>query len=232
MRKIIVLSVTALLSAAVSCSSFFKKDTYYGIQTSGKKIVFIVDISGSMEGNNEGNISDKLRAQAMGRLGDTLGRKVGGKLGGALSSGIRSETTKLAGAKRELKPAIMGLDEKTFYTIIVFSDKVINWKDEVVQATDSSKGVGYAYISQLSSSGGTNALAAIRKSFTVRGVDTIFFLSDGQPSDASPDQILKEVERLNKGKKVTIHSIGLGDDKDEAFMRALAENNGGKYIEG
>lgn len=232
MRKASVVILTVLLASVLSCSSFFKKDTYYGIQTSGKKIVFIVDISGSMEGNNEGNISDKLRAQAMGQLGDTLGRKIGGKLGGALSSGVKSETTKLASAKRELKPAIMGLDEKTFYTIIVFSDKVTNWKDEVIAATDSTKGVGYAYISQLSANGGTNALAAIKKAFTVKGVDTIFFLSDGQPSDASPDQILKEVDKINKGKKITIHSIGLGDDKDEKFMKALAENNGGKYIEG
>ncbi|HEY1406579.1 MAG TPA: VWA domain-containing protein [Spirochaetota bacterium] len=232
MKKVSVIAGVFLICILLSCSSFFKKDTYYGIQTSGKKIVFIVDISGSMEGANEGNISDKLRAAAIGQLGDSIGRKIGGKLGGALSSSVKSETTKLASAKRELKPAIMGLDESTSFTILVFSDKVTNWKDEVVSATDSTKGIGYAYISQLSSGGGTNALSAIKKAFAVKGVDTIFFLSDGQPSDASPDQILKEVEKINKKKRVTVHAIGLGDDKDEKFMKALAEDNGGKYIEG
>jgi hypothetical protein len=209
-----------------------KKDTYYGIQTSGKKIVFVIDVSGSMEGRNEGNVSDKLRSAAMGQVGDTLGRKIGGRLGGALSSGVKSETTKLASAKRELKPAIMGLDETTSFTILVFSDKVTNWKDEVVIATDGNKGVGYAYVSQLSSNGGTSALAALKKAFTVKGVDTVFFLSDGQPSDAGTDKILSEVDKINKKKRVTIHAIGLGDDKDEKFMKALAEDNGGKYIEG
>ena len=51
MRKASVVILTVLLASVLSCSSFFKKDTYYGIKTSGKKIVFIVVISGSMEGN-------------------------------------------------------------------------------------------------------------------------------------------------------------------------------------
>lgn len=228
MKKLFLIA----LLCTFSCSSFFKKDTYYGIDTSNKRIVFVVDVSGSMDGNNEGNISDKLRAQAMGTIGSAIGNRIGGTFGSAVSSGVQSESTKLASAKRELKPAIMGLKDTSSFTVIVFSDNIRSWKAEVQKATDSSKALGYTFVSSLKTEGGTNALAGLKKAFSIKGVDTIFFLSDGQPSDASPDEILANIEKLNKNKKVTVHTIGLGDDKDEDFLKALAEQNGGNYIEG
>jgi uncharacterized protein YegL len=57
----------------------------------------------------------------------------------------------------------------------------------------------------------------------------IFFISDGQPTDASADQILAQVRRLNVARRITIHTIGLGPDQDERFMSQLAQEHGGTY---
>ena len=208
------------------------KNSYYGVETSGKKIVFLIDVSGSMTGRNEGNVSDKLRAEAASRVGSKIGSMIGGSVGNLVSSQINEQTTKLASAKRELKPAIMGLDAMTSFTVLTFSDTVKNWKGTLTPATDSTKALGYAYVSNLDTEGGTKALSGLRTAFSVQGVDTIFFLSDGQPSDASPDEIIRQVGKMNKNKKVKLHTIGLGDDKNAQFMKELADDNGGKYIEG
>ena len=38
------------------CYLFQKSDSFYGLQTAGQRIVFVVDTSGSMEGKNEGSL--------------------------------------------------------------------------------------------------------------------------------------------------------------------------------
>jgi len=226
-----VIAATAL-AALVACSSFFVSDSYYGVKTEGRNIVFIIDISGSMEGRAEGNITDQLRAQAAERLAGKVGSMIGGRIGGMVSSGIASEATKLASAKRELKPAIMGLGETTKFTIVTFSDAVGTWKDDLQPTAKSDKAQAYAFVMNLSTQGGTNALAGIQRAFMIPGVDTIFFLSDGYPSDAGGDQIVEAVKAMNQGRSIQVNTIGLGDDKDEKFLKRLAKENGGKYIEG
>ncbi|HOP61993.1 MAG TPA: VWA domain-containing protein [Spirochaetota bacterium] len=234
MKRSIILAVLLSLSiaAAGGCASLFKSGDYYGVETQGKNIVFLIDISGSMEGRNEGNVSDKLRAQAMSKAGSTIGNKIGGFGGSLVSSAIQKNTTKLASAKRELEPAIRGLDVSTKFTVITFSDKAASWKDSLQSSETSSQLSSIAFIERLSANGGTSALKGLKKAFSVKGVDTIFFLSDGFPSDASSSKILKEVSKMNKRKSITIHSIGLGDNKDEDFMKELAEQNNGFYKEG
>ena len=213
------------------CYLFAKSDTCYGFNTLDKDIIFLVDTSGSMEGKNEGNVTDKLRAEAMDRTGDKVGDMIGGKVGGLVSGQMKKESTKLASAKRELLPAIRGLQATTNFTVITFSSKVDMWKKNLVPATEKNKSLAMAYVKNLSASGGTSAMAGLTSSFSLSGADIIFFLSDGHPSDAGADTIIKRVDSLNTKGKVSIYSIGLGDDKDEAFMKELADKNNGKYVE-
>jgi len=226
---IILVMVVAL--AFSGCYMFAKSDTYYGVNTLDKDIIFLVDISGSMEGKNEGNVTDKLRAEAMDRAGDKVGNMIGGKVGGLVAGQMKKESTKLASAKRELLPAIRGLQPSTNFTVITFSSKVNMWKNSLVPASEKNKSLAMAFVKKLSATGGTNAMAGLNQSFTLSGADIIFFLSDGHPSDARPDDILKRVDILNSKRDVAIYSIGLGDDKDEVFMKNLADENNGKYVE-
>ena len=60
------------------------------------------------------------------------------------------------------------------------------------------------------------------------GVDTMFFLSDGAPSDRNSDEILEEVRMRNRLRKIRIHVIAILN-YSTPFLRKLAEQNGGVY---
>lgn len=75
-------------------------------------------------------------------------------------------------------------------------------------------------------------MGATDKEYEV-GADTIFFLSDGLPNRGKivdPNGILAEVKRWNSLRRVKIHTVGVGPDHDAAFMRALAASSGGEYV--
>ena len=64
-------------------------------------------------------------------------------------------------------------------------------------------------------------------------VDTIFFLSDGRPSEGKftvPEDILREVRKANELRKVVIHTIAIGQFQ-KTFMQTLAEANGGIFVD-
>ncbi|MCR9244910.1 MAG: HEAT repeat domain-containing protein [bacterium] len=84
-------------------------------------------------------------------------------------------------------------------------------------------------------------------------VDTMFFLSDGAPTiphldkggirQDDSDRILAAVRRWNALRRVTIHAVGIGLQKRQQerdkkgrlfapiFLRKLAEQNGGRYVQ-
>jgi len=65
------------------------------------------------------------------------------------------------------------------------------------------------------------------------GADTIFFMTDGQPSCGKvidPHQILDEITRRNRILGVTIHTVGVSKDQNSAFLLNLAKRNGGRYV--
>ena len=69
--------------------------------------------------------------------------------------------------------------------------------------------------------------------YSSAAVDTIFFLTDGKATEGrltENDAILREVRRLNRTGQIKIHSIGVGYLHDKKFLTALAEQNGGDYV--
>ena len=44
------------------------------------------------------------------------------------------------------------------------------------------------------------------------------------------DEMRREVARLNRLRKVVIHTVALGHDADVPFMRGLAEDTGGQFV--
>src|SRR3954466_11025562 len=102
-----------LLGTTSGCYLFQSSETFYGLKTSGQKVVFVIDISGSMEGKNEGTIQDRVTGMAVQTGGNAIGSAIGGTVGAFVGQQSASEVTKLGGAKRELIPAIQGLPEST-----------------------------------------------------------------------------------------------------------------------
>lgn len=223
------LLVVIAFALLAGCYTVRESTEYFGVETLDKNVVFVLDISGSMEGKNEGNITDQMRAEAADRAAGTAERALGGLAGRVAGTTIREESTKLGTAKRELIPAINGLTESSSFTVVTFGNNVETWRGDMVPADQANRSAAAASVKQLDATGGTPAMAALEEAFSLSGVDIVFFLTDGQPSDASPDEILSRVEELNSGKSLEIHAIGLGDDQNEDFLRQLAEANGGTF---
>lgn len=94
--------------------------------------------------------------------------------------------------------------------------------------------------------GRTNTWDALQAAFKASGigtydkaydtaVDTIFLLSDGEPTAGKlvkTTDIVEEIARLNKLRRVVIHTINFGKDPNGArFLRQLAEGNGGTFVD-
>ncbi len=225
-RGIVMVVVVGLMA---SCYTVKQSTEYFGVETLDKNVVFVLDISGSMEGKDEGNLTDQLRAEAAQQAAAETEERVGGIIGEIAGSAIREESTKLGTAKRELIPAINGLTETSMFTVITFGDAIETWRSGMVEASQSNRSAAAAGVKQLESRGGTPAMASLEAAFSLSDVDIIFFLTDGQPSDAGPDEIVARVEELNEAAALEIHTVGLGDDQNERFLRQLASANGGTY---
>jgi hypothetical protein len=227
-----IASFTAILS---SCYMVKKSDSYYGIETgSSKKVVYVVDISGSMEGKAETDLKGNVISTVGSKTGNIIGNKVGGTVGKIISKQTNNQLTKLGKAKKELMPSIRGLSEDTYFTIIVFENAVKKLNKQLVQANATNKTLAVAYLEKLESGGGTNMSDALEEAFGLTDVETIFVLSDGSPNEGKiPDTqgILNAVAKWNSAKKVKIHTIGLGEDCDKDFMKKLASENGGQFVD-
>jgi uncharacterized protein YegL len=236
MRKILGLLAIAFVAIMFSaCYMVKKSETYYGIETgTSKKVIYVLDISGSMEGKAETDLKGNVITTVGSKVGNKVGSKVGGPVGKIISKQTNNQLTKLGKAKKELMPAIRGLAEDASFTLVVFENNVKALNKQLVQANSTNKNVSIAYLEKLESGGGTNMGDALEEAFGYTGVETIFVLSDGEPNEGkypSTQGILDAVAKWNGSKKVIIHTIGLGEDCDKEFMKKLAAENGGQFID-
>lgn len=233
--------VLAFVSLSLGgCYLWAESDEYYGLKLEDdqEKALFVVDVSGSMEGNAEGKkpkgrLTTRATDEAITRGSKVTGELLPGRVGSMVNDKgeerAREETTKLGRVKRELMPMIRGLDENNSFNILLFGGDD-DWKRQAVPANDQNRSQARMFVERLSSGGSTDALAALRRAFKENDVDVIFFLSDGQPTDASPNEILDEMQDTNRDRGVIIHTIGVGDDMDEVFLDRLAEQNSGEFV--
>jgi len=182
---------------------------FYGIKTFSLRIALVLDVSGSM---NEDSGAGGPRIQV---------------------------------AKAELLKAVLGLPDKdASFNVVFYSFGVRRWSKHMVEATAANKKKLSADLDQVEADGGTNIYEGVLSALELAGagatdvaykpsLDTVFFLSDGQPTlgpVTDPDEILAEVRKRNRLGKVRIHTVGIGKEHNADFMRRLAEENGGTYV--
>lgn len=183
---------------------------FYGIRTSSKRVVFCLDVSGSMEWS----------------------------LAGQNEKG----PPRLDKAKEELVKALNGLPEDARFAIVVYSTDVRAWKKNLEPASPKNKASARKFVEDLKPEGATNVFDALAAAMEIAappakgrepGADTIFFMTDGQPTHGKvidPHQILDEVTRRNRVLGVTLHTVGVSKDQNAAFLLNLAKRNGGRYV--
>jgi len=209
---------------------------FYGIRTQTKRVLYVIDMSGSM----------KKEVEDLSRKGPITGKKetdmpVEGK-------------TRWEVARNELKRAIGNLSSKTEFTIIFFNHSIQPWKTEMIPATPANKKEVFEFVDKIDPRGATYTLGALRQAFALAGaevskgstkregpkVDTIFLLSDGGPTDAKmsgatampPDPILEQVAEWNKDLGIVIHTIAVHTDEvGTYFLKQLAAQNHGVFVE-
>jgi len=178
------------------------RSTFFGIRVVSKRVIFILDVSGSM---------------AWELQGDYVGER-----------GLPRMTV----AKRELQRCLEQLQDDSLFNIIVFSDDVEHWLDGgVAESAASSKEEAMEFIERLGARGGTNLYGALQQAFDDTEVDTIFVLSDGEPSvgrETDPWRIREIVAEWNEHRGVEINTIAVGGSF--AILEWLAEDSGGAYV--
>ncbi len=218
--------------------------SFYGIETKSHNIIYVLDVSGSMAGP----------ATRRAREGEKPGPVITGegekKKGDEPKDEGPTGNTKLDFVKYELKKSIRLLSQKAWFNVIFYSDHFEIWQEEMVRANPQNKQKAYEFIDKQGPNGTTNIFDAMEKAFkmagpgkpkeqaderyaqTMGGADTIFLLSDGSPNAGRVPEagaILEEIAKLNKLRKITIHTVGVGDH-NVPFMQKLAEQNDGKYV--
>src|SRR5882672_39805 len=167
--------------------------TYHGVPVLSNRMVFLVDISGSM--------------------GEVTGTE-----------------SRMEQSKKELLRVLGQLGDKAQVNMVFFDDRIEPWRKALVPIRQNLK-EAQALVSKIAPRGSTNIFDALDAAFAHKEADTIYLLSDGDPTNGriiDQDDILHEIRKMNRLRQIVIHTISFGNSK---FMKALADQNGGQYVE-
>ncbi|MEL6715058.1 MAG: HEAT repeat domain-containing protein, partial [Planctomycetota bacterium] len=208
--------------------------SFGGIETPSRAILFVIDVSGSMEDL----IVDR----------DNF------------DPDLYPSWSRMDIVKTELATTIDGLEPYVRFGIIAFATETRQWKRTLVPANIVNKKSALSFVSKLEPIGGnskqdlvdvglaqpedlsmgkTNTYGALALAFGVdQGkkrakpskekylgeVDTIFFLSDGKPTHGdyiAEKEILARIKEANGLRKIVLHTIAIGNFS-KGFMEGLA----------
>ncbi len=196
---------------------------YFGIPQIGQSIVYVIDVSGSM--NESMDFAGKGRRTQKAKDG---------------------ETSRLDACKTELTQALRALPSNTRFNIIYYSDVARIYSKKMGKASESTLRAASKWVNQLEAGGATNIYDALDAAFALAGngttdkyynpiVETVFLLTDGKPqlpngAMDNTERIRAAVRRWNPYGKLVIHTIGMGAGVNEDFLKNLALENGGRYV--
>ncbi|MEQ1892754.1 MAG: HEAT repeat domain-containing protein [Planctomycetota bacterium] len=138
--------------------------------------------------------------------------------------------TRMEAAKKELLACFDALEGGTHFNIVTFSQNASSWRREAVEATEQSFTDAQEFVAGLGGLGGTNLYGGLELAFEDPEVDTIFLLSDGEPSQGElidPQAIREAVQGWLAKRQVVIHTVSIGERFP--LLEWLATDSGGAY---
>ena len=143
------------------------------------------------------------------------------------SMGARSGNgTRISRLGSALTNSINGLNVKQFFYINAFdSDAHPMPSNALVKATQDNKQQSLDWYQSLRKGGGTDPLDSITAALDLKP-EVIFFLTDGE---FGTGQVQSVIDAKNSDRKITIHTVCLGDDASGKFLKKIADENGGTY---
>lgn len=196
--------------------------SYYRIRTFSRRLLFVLDVSGSM-------LEEFLPAKSYGY-------------------GLK-QIPRIEVAKKELVKLIRNMEPDTFFNMVYFASHTQAWKDKLMAATARNKKEAVKFVEryEVKARGPetlTNLYEALDLVFTRAEkelpkhggeviADTVFLLSDGVPYGpewlTDRDAIVWAVRERNRHLKLKIHTISLaGDMETPRFLTRLSKPSGGE----
>ncbi len=148
----------------------------------------------------------------------------------SMTTYAEQDVTRMDQAKEEIKRTLSALDGDVRLNIIFFDDKIQPLGHSLVPIRGRLQSI-LRTVGKVQPRGATNIYDTLAYAFQDTSVDTIFLLSDGEPTDGKytyTDEILRRIRRINRARQVVIHTISFGRSE---FMEALAGQNRGRYVE-
>jgi len=188
---------------------------FFGIDTRSKRLVYVIDVSGSM---NEAAGRDEKRTRAE-LAKEELKRAILGLEDGALFNIVF-----FSADVRIWKKEMVVADATTRPEAVEYVDQVA-----VVGGTATYDALQAAF--DLGDVGRGKKRGADPEGDSK--VDTIILLSDGRPSvghTTNTDEIRAAVKEWNAARRIAVHTVAFGHDADRDFMAGLAEDTGGTSV--
>ncbi|MBI4600621.1 MAG: VWA domain-containing protein [Planctomycetes bacterium] len=180
---------------------------YFGFEVWSSQLAIVLDVSGSMASSNL-----------------SLGTS------GVGMTGTLKEGAPIDVAKDQIARLVKSFPARTLFNVIAYNSQVKAFKEALFPASKPNVQTALKFVEALKAEGGTNINDSLMAALKDQDVDTIFYLSDGEPTDGQrvhPDDILEGMLQLNRFRKTRINTIQLGEDQE--LMRHLAEMSDGKY---
>ncbi len=203
--------------------------SFYGIDTTSRRVLFVVDISKSME--------------------DPSVARPPTATGGRDEYAAPKGNARIDVAKWQLHRAVAALPKDAVFNLVVFSESYKSWQDSMVEASPAAKAKAHAFVDGLKPNGVTNIADSLDEAFDQAGagplavpakgakgglaVDTVFLLSDGNPNRGRLSDLpalLEDAVARARARRIVLHAVGIGEVAGSEFLRSLAERTGGRYV--
>lgn len=178
------------------------KAAFYGLPVVSEHLAFLLDLSGSM--------SEKV---------------------GILAAEPDERASRLGVAMDELLAVLGQLRDGVDVNVVFFSSEVRAWSDRLQTLDGASRKNLIAFIDGQYASGSTNLYAGLEAALRDPRIDTLYLLTDGEPSvgqTIDAESIRQELLRWNSTRHVVVHAVAVGEHSE--LVRRLTEATGGRYL--
>lgn len=204
---------------------------FFGMEVAAKRVLFLLDVSGSMEIRDpmpEGPTEEEKRG----------GTTVGPKPAAPEPSEAPESRMRLRRVQKELIETIDKLSADTKFNIVTFNHEIHKFHSKsLTSASSRNKRKAIDFVRNINAQGETWTDNALEESFGFEDLRAIFLLSDGAPRRSNSllpvDPILEWVREANRFKRVRINTVGFeqAGKTMRKFMSKLARQNNGEYKE-
>ncbi len=207
---------------------------FFGMEVVAKNVIFLLDVSGSMEKIDKLPENPGENSPGGGAGGTGVGAPEDDKPKDSAPNPARQ---RLKRVQNELIRTIEKLPDDVMFNIITFNHEIKFLAQGLKKATSRNKREAISYVRNFAAQGETWTDHALKQAFSAPQLRAIFLLSDGAPRrdntllDTGP--ILQWVREANRFRRVRLNTVGFAQAGKNlrSFMRNLARQNNGEYIE-